>query len=287
MPNSKSIRTAPEAQGELRWEPPSGTLGELTERAWARSQVLGALADRELIAASRELTPRFGDALRNDHLSIIAEIKRKSPSKGEINPGIDSAEQASKFAAGGASAISVLTEPLRFGGSDQDVEEVRRAVTLPILKKDFHVSEAQLIHAAKTGASAALVIVRAIEPSRLPVLMGTARDLALELLLEVRNELELELAIHAGATIIGVNNRNLETLEIDRDTVTRIVPLVPPDIIAVAESGYATPESVHEAASAGADAVLVGSSLSAAPDPASAVRSISRIARQSRRSAAG
>jgi indole-3-glycerol phosphate synthase len=232
------------------------------------------------------LIPRLGDALRKHQVSIIAEIKRKSPSKGEINPGIDSVDQALKYAAGGAAAISVLTEPLRFGGSDQDVRDVREAVTLPILKKDFHVSEAQLIHAAKTGASAALVIVRAIEPSRLPVLMGTARDLALELMLEVRNELELELAIGAGASIIGVNNRNLETLEIDRDTVTRIVPLIPPDIIAVAESGYSTPESVQEAASAGADAVLVGSSLSASHDPSTAVRSISEITRQSRRSAA-
>jgi indole-3-glycerol phosphate synthase len=282
LPNSKIIRTAPEAQGEKHWEPPSGTLGELTERAWARSQALGPGRDRGEIAAARTRLPRLREVLRKDHLAIIAEIKRMSPSKGEINPGIDSGEQAASYAAGGASAISVLTEPLRFGGSDRDIDEVCRAVTLPVLKKDFHVSEAQLIHAAETGASAALIIVRAIEPSRLLVLMETARELALELVLEVRNESELDRAINAGGEIIGVNNRDLETLEIDRATVKRIVPLIPAGCIVVAESGYSTVESVEEAAASGADAVLVGSSLSAATDPASAVRAIAGVPRQSR-----
>ena len=266
----------------MLWDPPRGTLGELTERAWARSQTMGPLADRDVIAAARWAIPRMRHALRKDHVAIIAEIKRRSPSKGDINPGIDSGEQASRYAVGGASAISVLTEPLRFGGSDEDVARVRDAVRLPVLKKDFHVSEAQLLHAAETGAAAALVIVRAIEPSRLPVLMAIARDVALELVLEVRNEAELERALDAGGDIIGVNNRDLETLEIDRETVSRIVPLIPSECIAVAESGYSTEESVAVAAEAGADAVLVGSSVSAAADPAHAVRLISRVPRRSR-----
>jgi indole-3-glycerol phosphate synthase len=282
LPNSKIIRTTPEAQGEIPWEPPSGALGELTERAWARSQAIEVTTDRAVIAASRSRTPRLRDALRKQNLAIIAEIKRRSPSRGDINPGLDSGEQAAKYAMGGASAISVLTEPLRFGGTDQDLEEVRRAVSLPVLKKDFHVSEAQLLHAAETGASAALIIVRAIEPSRLRGLTEIARELALELVLEIRNESELERALEAGAEIIGVNNRNLETLEIDRDTVFRLVPLVPADRVAVAESGYETPESVAGAAAAGADAVLVGSSLSKSADPAAAVSSISRIPRRPR-----
>ena len=112
----------------MHWQPPSGTLGELTERAWARSQTLGVAGDRNMIAATRSNLPCLRDALRGDHLAIIAEIKRSSPSKGQINPGIDSGEQASKYAAGGAAAISVLTEPLRFGGSDGDLEQVRNAV---------------------------------------------------------------------------------------------------------------------------------------------------------------
>lgn len=271
----------------MRWVPPTGTLGELTERAWVRSQTLGVGADRDRIAASRSNTPSFRQALRRDHLAIIAEIKRSSPTKGEINPGIDSGQQAVKYADGGAAAISVLTEALRFGGSDDDVDQVRRAVSLPVLKKDFHVSEAQLIHAAETGSAAALVIVRAIEPSRLRGLIATARSLALELLLEVRDEAELVRALNAGGEVIGVNNRNLETLEIDRDTVSRILPLVPSDCIAVAESGYSTVDTVAEAADAGADAVLVGSSLSAATDPSGAVRRLTGIARHSRSGKSG
>ena len=285
MPNSKIIRTAPEAQGELRWEPPTGPLGELTERAWARSQAIEVPADRLAIAAGRSGTPLLRDALRKKTVAVIAETKRRSPSSGDINPGLESGEQALKFADGGASAISVLTEPLRFGGSDQDLESVRRAVSLPILRKDFHVSEGQLLHAARTGASAALIIVRAIEPSRLRGLTDIAREIALELVLEVRNEAELERALDAGAEIIGVNNRNLETLEIDPETVFRIIPLVPADCVAVAESGYATPEDVARAAEAGADAVLVGSALSRSPDPASAVSRISKIPRRPRSAA--
>lgn len=238
--------------------------------------------DRAAIAEGRSGTPRLRDALRQENLAVIAEIKRRSPSKGDINPGLESGEQATRYAEGGASAISVLTEPLRFGGTDEDLDVVRRAVSLPVLKKDFHVSEAQLLHAAETGVSAALVIVRAIEPSRLRGLTEIARELALELVLEVRNESELERALDAGGEIIGVNNRNLETLEIDRETVSRIIPLVPADRIAVAESGYASRESVIEAAEAGADAVLVGSSLSVSSDPAAAVSLISGIPRRPR-----
>lgn len=247
--------------------------------------MIEVLVDRASIAAGRSGTPLLRDALRKKNLAVIAEIKRRSPSRGDINPGLDSGEQASKYAEGGAAAISVLTEPLRFGGSDQDLDEVRRAVSLPILKKDFHVSEAQLLHAARTGASAALIIVRAIEPSRLRGLADIARELALDLVLEVRNESELERALDAGGEIIGVNNRNLETLEIDRETVLRMIPLVPADCVAVAESGYATPEDCMEAAEAGADAVLVGSSLSRSADPASLVSSISRIPRRPRSAA--
>jgi indole-3-glycerol phosphate synthase len=238
--------------------------------------------DLESIARLRSGVPKLSSALRGESVAVIAEIKRSSPSKGVINNGIDSGALAEQYAAGGASAISVLTEPTRFGGSDNDIALVRLSVRLPILKKDFHVTESQIAHAASTGASAALVIVRAVHPSELERLEKTARQSGIELVYEVRDERELELAVQTGAQIIGVNNRNLETLEIDRTTVSRIVPLIPRDCIAIAESGYSSTEEIEAAASAGADAVLIGSFLSASSDPADQVRSLSAVRRQNR-----
>jgi indole-3-glycerol phosphate synthase len=205
-----------------------------------------------------------------------------SPSRGSINPELDSGTQASLYERGGALAVSVLTEPDQFGGSNEDIDRVRRSTRLPVLKKDFHVSEAQLREAAGTGASAALIIVRAIEPSRLSGLASVARDLGLELLFEVRDERELHQALAAGAQMIGVNNRDLETLRVDPETVTRLIPLIPTDRVAVAESGYATRDDVMKAALCGADAVLVGSSVSAAADPEAAVRALANVPRNAR-----
>ena len=177
--------------------------------------------------------------------------------------------------------MSVLTEPTRFGGSNDDLEKAR-AAELPILKKDFHVSEAQLVEAKALGASAALIIVRAIEPARLQFLAEAAREIDLEVLFEVRDERELERALEAGAILIGVNNRNLETLVIDPSTVSRIIPLIPSGCIAIAESGYSSSADVKRAADAGADAVLIGSSLSASADPEAAVAMLASVARQQR-----
>lgn len=226
--------------------------------------------------------PRLSAALNRASVAVIAEIKRSSPSRGVINAGIDSAEQARRYQMGGAAGISVLTEPARFGGSDADIADVAEAVMLPVLKKDFHVTEAQIAHAAMTRASAALIIVRAVSPEELIHLANAARSAELEIVFEVRDERELERAIDAGARMIGVNNRNLETLEIDRSTVPRIIPLIPRECIAIAESGYSTKSEIEEAASAGADAVLVGSSLSASQNPEEAVRSLSSVARRAR-----
>lgn len=283
MPNSKIIRTTPETQAEFAWIPPSGTLGKLTAEAWDRSRALeerrlaeGLAPDQGLIRAS------LADALRRDNIAVIAEIKRRSPSKGPINVGLSAENQAMLYAAGGAAALSVLTEATSFGGANEDIASARKA-ELPILKKDFHVSEVQLVEAEALGASAALVIVRAIDPKHLSELAEAARQIELELLFEVRDERELERALKVGAVMIGVNNRNLETLVIDPETVSRIVPLIPSSCIAIAESGYSTSEDVRRAAEAGADAVLVGSALSASPDPAAAVRQLSGISRQLRR----
>ena len=233
---------------------------------------------------ARLSTAKLSTALVRDSVAVIAEVKRSSPSKGSINPHIDSGEQAATFERGGAAAISVLTEPERFGGSDTDVEQVMSRSRLPVLKKDFHVTSVQLEHAAALGVSAALVIVRSVSPSRLRELAEAARDLDLEILFEVRDERELYRALECGARVIGVNNRNLETLEIDPDTVSRIVPLIPGDCVAVAESGYSSRKSVESAALAGADAVLIGSSLSASANPAALVQSIASVPRRMRSS---
>jgi indole-3-glycerol phosphate synthase len=200
-----------------------------------------------------------------------------------INASIDAGDQAARYEAGGAAAISVLTEPERFGGSNADIIRVRAACSLPILKKDFHVSESQIEEAASLGASAALVIVRAIEPSRLKGLADAASNSGIEILYEVRDEAELVRALNVGAKMVGVNNRNLETLRIDPETVGRIVPLIPRDVIAIAESGYSRRDQVESAAAAGSDAVLVGSSLSGSDDPALAVAAIADVPRGSSR----
>ena len=225
----------------------------------------------------------MANVLRNEGVAVIAEIKRRSPSKGPINPGIAAGDQARLYAAGGAAALSVLTEPTSFGGDNEDIG-LAHAAGLPILKKDFHVSEVQLVEAQGLGASAALIIVRAIDPVRLADLSAVAREIDLELLFEVRDESELERALKVGAVMIGVNNRNLETLVIDPDTVSRIVPLIPSECIAIAESGYSSSADVERAAQAGADAVLIGSALSASPDPAAAVALLSKVPRHPRRS---
>ena len=261
---------------------PSGTLGELTAAAWVRSGVLAKRREAGGLLPDPGLTrPSFANSLRRENVAVIAEMKRRSPSKGAINPSLNAANQARQYAAGGAAALSVLTEPTRFGGSNDDIGEAR-AARIPILKKDFHVSEAQLVEAAALGASAALIIVRAIAPDQLSVLADVAREIDLEILFEVRDEWELDRAVQAGATIIGVNNRNLETLLIDPDTVSRILPLIPPDCVAVAESGYANVADVERAAAAGADAVLIGSALSASSDPEGAVSMLSGVPRLKR-----
>ena len=279
LPNSKISRTTPEAQGDSVWSPPHGTLGELAESARARSSSIAGLPPAAAIAAAREGVPSLKRALRKEHVAIIAEIKRSSPSRGWINPGLDSAIRAGEYEKGGAAAFSVLTEPDHFGGRDEDIVKVRAASALPILKKDFHVTSVQIAHAAHLGASAALVIVRAIEPQRLGELAAAAADVGLELLFEVRDERELDRALEAGASMIGVNNRDLETLRIDPSTSARIMPRIPASCVAIAESGFTSRADVESAARAGADAVLIGSSLSSSSDPVSALERLTRVPR--------
>jgi len=280
LPNSYVSRRSTEAQAFSDWTKPTGTLGELTDEAAARAATLApSLNDLRDRARETEVAPGFAQALRKREVAIIAEVKRSSPSRGVINPNLDVDQQVKAYETGGASAISILTEPKRFGGSNEDLTRARAATRLPILKKDFHVDVAQIFEAKTLGASAALVIVRAVEPHRLLELLDAGRAVGLEILVEVRDEAELELALIYRASLIGVNNRNLETLEIDPGTAARLLPFIPGDVVAVAESGVKSAADVTRLAEAGADAVLVGSELSGAGDPQTAVSSLTGIQR--------
>ena len=223
--------------------------------------------------------PRFGAALRRPNVAIVAEVKRSSPSKGVINSGLDLERQVRAYEKGGAAAISILTEPRRFAGSNEDLIRARGIVSTPLLKKDFHVEVVQILEARALGASAALVIARAVPPARLKELIKAGSDVGIEILVEVRDAGELDLALSFDARLIGVNNRNLETLEIDPETSLRLLPLIPREIVAIAESGIRSVTDVTRLAAAGADAVLIGSELSASADPGAMVRTLTGVAR--------
>jgi len=270
-------------QAFLRWTPPGGVLGTICGESEARATRLSSrLAELEQLATAAPTAPSLFAALRRADVALIAEVKRRSPSKGSIAPDLDAVTQARAYVTGGAAAISVLTEPVHFSGSIDDLEAVRAALPVPALKKDFHVRPIQLVEARAAGASAALLIARALDPERLRQMMDTGRDLGLELLVEIRDEAELDRALEVGATMIGVNNRDLESLVIDPATAERLIPLIPGDIVAIAESGVNSRADVERYAQRGADAVLVGSSISAAADPTAATRSLAAVPRIAR-----
>lgn len=212
-------------------------------------------------------------------MAIIAEIKRRSPSKGDINLSIRADAQAKYYVDGGAAALSVLTESNSFGGSPADLKEVHAAVSIPLLRKDFIVDFAQIVEARAMGASAVLLIVKALDPIQLADLIEEATAFDLTPLVEIHDESELATAILANATVIGVNNRNLETLAVDPQNSIRLIPQLPASVIAVAESGIAHRSGVELQAKAGADAVLCGSAVSAADDPTAAVRALVGVTR--------
>jgi len=228
--------------------------------------------------------PSLAAALRTgNRVSVIAEIKRRSPSKGALNAIADPARQASAFEAGGAVAISVLTEPSFFDGSLDDLIAVRAVTRLPLIRKDFHVDPLQLVEAQRVGASAVLLIGRALDHPWLVKLLQFATKLGLDAVVEVRSESELERALDAGAAIVGVNSRDLETLEVDERVPERLMPMIPPGVIGVWESGVHGLDAVKRAARCGADAVLVGSALSLSADPAALVRQLATVPREGRR----
>jgi indole-3-glycerol phosphate synthase len=210
-------------------------------------------------------------ALKAEGVSVIAEVKRASPSRGAMADIDDPAALAAEYEAGGARIISVLTEQRRFGGTLEDLVAVRRVVQVPILRKDFIVSSYQLWEARAHGADVALLIVAALEQSALVSLVERAQSIGLLPLVEVHADEELERAVDAGATVIGVNARNLATLEVDRSVFTRIAPRIPEGVVKIAESGVRGPHDLLQYAAAGADAVLVGESLVTGKDPRAAV----------------
>jgi indole-3-glycerol phosphate synthase len=209
--------------------------------------------------------------LRGEGIAVIAEVKRSSPSKGALAAIADPAGLASDYELGGAAIISVLTEERRFGGSLADLVAVRRAVEVPLLRKDFIVSSYQLWEARVFGADLALLIVAALEQNALVSLVERAKSLGLTPLVEVHTAEEVRRAVDAGATVVGVNARDLRTLKVDRHVFGEVAPHIPDGIVRVAESGVRGPHDVIDYARAGADAVLVGESLVTGRDPRAAV----------------
>jgi len=228
--------------------------------------------ERRAAAAAPALDPLPG--FRAAHgVAVIAEVKRSSPSKGALAQIPEPGRLASAYAAGGAAAISVLTEERRFGGTLADLDEVRRSVRTPLLRKDFMVEAYQVTEARAHGADLVLLIVAALDDAQLRDLGQQAHELGMTCLVEVHDAAELERALAADAVLVGVNARNLKTLEVDPRTVTDLLPRIPSGILSVAESGVAGPDDVVAYVEAGADAVLVGEALVKDGDPEAAVRS--------------
>ena len=211
---------------------------------------------------------------------IIAECKRRSPSRGILRQDYDAAAHARAYERAGAAAISVLTEPTFFDGDPAHLRRVRDAVAIPVLRKDFILSEYQLHEAVSLGADAVLLIVAALEDGELRRLMAEAAALGLACLVEVHGEGELERALEAGARVIGVNSRNLRTLQVDAGVLERLAPLLPPAVTAVAESGIRSPEDIARLGALGYRAFLVGERLITQPDPGRALAELRETPRQ-------
>lgn len=236
----------------------------------------------ERAAARRDPPPDFAAALVGPSVGLVAEVKRRSPSAGPINENLDPVTLARAYAAGGAAAISVLTDGPFFGGSLADLDAVSAAVGCPVLRKDFILDEVQLLEARAAGAAAALLIVRILAQEALRRLADFAGTLGLATLVETHNRVEIVRAVDAGARVIGVNARDLDDFSIDAPGAWALLASVPAGCIAVAESGMASRDDVLRAGAAGADAVLIGSALAGAVDPAARARELTGIPRHGR-----
>ncbi|MDP9420273.1 MAG: indole-3-glycerol phosphate synthase TrpC [Actinomycetota bacterium] len=240
-----------------------------------------ATADERLVtplleaAAGAPAARPFAAALRGEEgVAVIAEIKRRSPSRGDLAPRLVAAEVARTYQAGGAAALSVLTDVEFFGGSPADLGQARAACRLPVLRKDFTVDRRDVLDARIMGADAVLLIVAALDDAELRALVALAAEVGLDALVEVHDEVEVDRALAAGATLVGVNQRDLLTFAVDPDRALRLAPLLPSETVRVAESGITGPDDVARLADAGYDAVLVGERLVTSSDPEGAVRSL-------------
>ncbi|NUS45622.1 MAG: indole-3-glycerol phosphate synthase TrpC [Mycobacteriaceae bacterium] len=237
----------------------------------AAREALVDFAAIKVEAAAAPAALNAAAALRASDIGVIAEVKRASPSKGALADIPDPAKLAAAYQDGGARVISVLTEGRRFHGSLADLDAVRAAVTIPVLRKDFIVGPYQIHEARAHGADLILLIVAALDQPTLIALLDRTESLGMTALVEVHTEEEADRALEAGASVIGVNARNLKTLDVDPDVFARIAPGLPSHVIKVAESGIRNTSDLHSYAGAGADAVLVGESLVTNGDPRGAV----------------
>lgn len=244
---------------------------------------------RQEVAASRQAVPLeamrrralaapraqdFAAAVTGPPVRLIAEVKRASPSAGAIRPDADPAAIAGRYQAAGAAAISVLTDRRYFAGRPEDLPAVRAASALPVLRKDFIVDAYQMYEARALGADAVLLIAGAVASEDLITLGRLAQELGMAALFEVHTEAHVDLALAAGARVIGINNRDLQTLRVDLDTTRRLRPRIPAGVVVISESGIETPDDVRRVCAAGIDAILVGTALMAHPDPSAHLRSL-------------
>ena len=247
------------------------------DRILERHREVAAADDRsldDLIAVARQQQPTrgFRSALAStDRLAVISEVKRRSPSKGDLFPNLDPAVLAEQYEAGGASCLSVLTDEEFFGGSVADLQAARSACTLPVLRKDFTVSAHDVADARIMGADAVLLIAAALPQVDLADFHSLAIELGLDVLVEVHDERELDMALTVGATLVGVNQRDLVTFEVDHERAVRMASAIPDEVVKVAESGVRGSEDARALRAAGYHAVLVGESLVTSGDPAAAV----------------
>ncbi|WP_237223828.1 indole-3-glycerol phosphate synthase TrpC [Rothia nasisuis] len=240
----------------------------------ARMQILPLDKVKEQADAAAPALNAY-DALRGlaqNTVQVIAEVKRSSPSKGALSDIPDPADLAAAYEAGGAAAISVLTEERRFRGTLADLDAVRAAVSIPVLRKDFTVDEYQIYEARAHGADLILLIVAALDDATLRRFLDLTHELGMNALVETHTPEEIERAINVGARIVGVNVRNLKTLEVDNANFSKLAPLLPADAVIVAESGVASPEDVAAYASNGAQVVLVGEALVKSGTPTETLR---------------
>ena len=237
----------------------------------ARRGSMGALHER--IDAQAPALDAHSFLSRNE-MNVIAEVKRSSPSKGNLAPITDPAALAEKYQEAGAAAVSVLTEQRRFGGSLADFDAVRSRIDIPVLRKDFMVDEYQFLEARAHGADIVLLIVAALSKSQLKDFYDLATELGMASLVEVHTQSELESAMDISPRIVGVNSRNLKTLEVSASVFEELIPAIPSSVIRVAESGISTRADVAQAQKAGATAILVGESLVKSGDPISAMREL-------------